>query len=256
VTSLSVTAETTATGFLYKVSFVLRETSSRSGATLTGVSYTLGNGASSDSTVNGTIKIPAGQAYDPGSVNVTDNTGRGASAQLTVNVTFNDDAGQRGTASATASVRTTQLFSLVGFVRDRSTNRNIGGARVNVLDGPDSGKTATASADGYYVFATLQSGTFNINATSSGYTTTTFEVSVSANTQVDLTIPSIVAPPIPSPIPTPSPNGPTCPASSVPSGTTALCNDGAFSQSQNRSGTCSSHSGVKCWICPGALCTP
>jgi Protein of unknown function (DUF3761) len=60
--------------------------------------------------------------------------------------------------------------------------------------------------------------------------------------------------PTPSPTPTPGPNGPTCSASTVPSGTTAVCNDGTFSTSQNRSGTCSSHGGVQCWICPGVLC--
>jgi predicted phage tail protein len=35
---------------------------------------------------------------------------------------------------------------------------------------------------------------------------------------------------------------------------TARCNDGTYSCSQNRSGTGSSHGGVACWICPGALC--
>lgn len=50
------------------------------------------------------------------------------------------------------------------------------------------------------------------------------------------------------------PNGPTCPASQVSAGVTAVCNDRTFSSSQNRSGTCSTHSGVLCWICPGTLC--
>ena len=256
VESLVVTMETTATGFLYKVSYLLRETAGRSSATLTGVSYALSTGGTTDPTLSGTTRIPAGQAYNPGTISVTDNTGRGPSPQLTVNVTFTDDSGQRGSASAVGSVRTIEFFSLVGFIRDRATNRNIGGARVSILDGADSGKTSTANTDGYYVFAALQSGTFNISATAPGYSATTFEVFLSRNNQVDLTIPSTAAPPSPGPIPTPSPNGPTCPASSVPPGTTALCNDGAFSQSQNRSGTCSSHNGVRCWICPGALCTP
>lgn len=35
---------------------------------------------------------------------------------------------------------------------------------------------------------------------------------------------------------------------------TAVCNDGSYSCSQNRQGTCSSHGGVRCWICPGPLC--
>ncbi len=43
--------------------------------------------------------------------------------------------------------------------------------------------------------------------------------------------------------------------SSAPCGRpTARCNDGTYSCSQNRSGTCSSHNGVACWICPGPLC--
>jgi hypothetical protein len=46
-----------------------------------------------------------------------------------------------------------------------------------------------------------------------------------------------------------------CAANTVPSGTTAVCKDGSFSSSQNRSGTCSSHGGVQCWICPGVLCS-
>lgn len=45
-----------------------------------------------------------------------------------------------------------------------------------------------------------------------------------------------------------------CAASTVPTSTTAVCNNGQFSQSQNRSGTCSQNGGVRCWVCPGALC--
>jgi hypothetical protein len=46
-----------------------------------------------------------------------------------------------------------------------------------------------------------------------------------------------------------------CAANTAPAGATAMCKDGTYSQSQNRSGTCSSHGGVSCWICPGALCS-
>lgn len=45
-----------------------------------------------------------------------------------------------------------------------------------------------------------------------------------------------------------------CAAADVPGGATAICRDGWTSQSQNRQGTCSSHGGVSCWVCPGALC--
>ena len=68
--------------------------------------------------------------------------------------------------------------------------------------------------------------------------------------------------PVPSPSPTPSPNPPSgssCSPSSVPSSVscgkpTARCKDGTWSCSKNRSGTCSSHGGVACWVCPGVLC--
>jgi len=71
--------------------------------------------------------------------------------------------------------------------------------------------------------------------------------------------PVVVAAPTPSPSPSPSPTptGNSCTAapSSVSCGTpTALCRDNTWSCSQNRSGTCSSHSGVSCWVCPGRLC--
>jgi hypothetical protein len=35
---------------------------------------------------------------------------------------------------------------------------------------------------------------------------------------------------------------------------TARCNDGTYSCSQTRSGTCSTHQGVSCFVCPGPLC--
>ena len=45
------------------------------------------------------------------------------------------------------------------------------------------------------------------------------------------------------------------PATASCGAATARCNDGTLSCSQNRSGTCSSHGGVSCWICPGRLCS-
>lgn len=37
-------------------------------------------------------------------------------------------------------------------------------------------------------------------------------------------------------------------SSSVPEGATAICNDGTYSYSQSRRGTCSHHGGVKQWL--------
>jgi hypothetical protein len=79
-------------------------------------------------------------------------------------------------------------------------------------------------------------------------------VLTSAPTPTPAPTPPPTPTPTPTPTPVPGPNGPTCTASSVPAGVTAVCDDGSFSSSQHRSGTCSSHQGVKCWICPGILC--
>lgn len=49
-------------------------------------------------------------------------------------------------------------------------------------------------------------------------------------------------------------NSMICSAAGLPGGTTAVCNNGQYSQSQNRSGTCSQNGGVRCWVCPGVLC--
>jgi len=65
----------------------------------------------------------------------------------------------------------------------------------------------------------------------------------------------------PPPSPPPSPPGSNIctvqsPIKAACGTATAICNDNTYSCSQNRRGTCSSHGGVRCWICPGPLCSP
>ena len=43
------------------------------------------------------------------------------------------------------------------------------------------------------------------------------------------------------------PGSPASPPSVWPTGMTAMCKDGSFSESRNRSGTCSRHGGVAYW---------
>lgn len=61
--------------------------------------------------------------------------------------------------------------------------------------------------------------------------------------------PSASPTPTPSPLPTPGtgPLSPTAVAAATAAGATAVCNDGTWSYSQIRSGTCSSHGGVYWW---------
>lgn len=46
----------------------------------------------------------------------------------------------------------------------------------------------------------------------------------------------------------------SCQVGTGPPPATARCKDGLWSCSQHRAGTCSSHGGVACWVCPGPLC--
>jgi hypothetical protein len=104
ISSLSATLETTSTGFLYHVLYQLRETSGRSAANLTGISYALTNGTSTDSSLTGAVNIAAGSSLSVGPISITDNTGDGQSSQMTVNVTFTDDSAHASTATASSSV--------------------------------------------------------------------------------------------------------------------------------------------------------
>lgn len=97
-------------------------------------------------------------------------------------------------------------------------------------------------------------------------TPTPTPVPVATPTPPPVTQPPSTQPPAPAPTPrpptpepTPAPSGATCNGGAVPNNAscgrpTAGCNDNTWSCSQNRSGTCSTHGGVRCWVCPGPLC--
>jgi hypothetical protein len=149
-------------------------------------------------------------------------------------------------------------FTLFGVISQTGSSSAVVSAAVSVLDGANVGKTTTTDGNGYYSLGGLLGGSFTLEAYRSGYSTTDRSVTLTADQRFDFSIPAVASSPVPSPSPTPTPvpgpNGASCPASSVPGGVTAVCNDGTYSSSQNRSGTCSHHGGVLCWICPGPIC--
>jgi hypothetical protein len=126
-----------------------------------------------------------------------------------------------------------------------------------------SSNTVVASVSASGLVAAHASGETDIRAT--------YQI-VTGSTRITIApLPPAPPPPPPSPPPPPPPSPPPGPPS-PPSGSdkcsvsspisascgiaTAVCNDNTYSCSQNRQGTCSSHGGVKCWICPGPLCNP
>jgi Carboxypeptidase regulatory-like domain len=187
ISALTVTVEGAPGGLTYHPSFRLTETGGRSAATITSFTFALDNGGTGSLTGTA-VRIPANGTTDTGILNVTENSGRSAATTMTVTVTFTDDGGRASSSNASASIRAIQLFALTGFVRDRTTGKNLGGATVTVASGPDNGKSTTASVEGYYAFAALQAGTFSVRASAPGYTPFAQDVTLAANLQSDFSI--------------------------------------------------------------------
>jgi len=161
------------------------------------------------------------------------------------------------------------LVDVCGNVREVPGNSAIRGARMDVTEGADAGRRTETDNGGNYCLTGLQPGTFEIRAWKADYDELEQRVTADTSTTLNFSLrKSSAAPPAPAPNPTPGPPSaptPTCGGAPIPAsarcinnGTppvTAVCKDGAFSCSQNRQGTCSSHGGVQCWVCPGKLCS-
>ena len=160
-------------------------------------------------------------------------------------------------------------FSLCGTIRGAS-NAPLSGAEAEIRTGADAGKKTSTDNSGNYCLSAVRSGTFSVRASKADYNVADQNVTVSGNTTLNFTLtptsnptPNPTPPPNPNPNPTPPPD-PTpvnmiCNAAAYPSSAScgtpsAVCNDNTLSCSQNRQGTCSTHNGVKCWLCPGGLC--
>jgi len=155
-------------------------------------------------------------------------------------------------------------FSICGTLREDSGDAVVASATVNVKD---TNNTTTSDGSGHYCLVGLNKGQIYLRATKSGYSIAEQQVNVTGDMTIDISMhnqsPAIPPPATPSPATPPPANG-TCAASTIPSyascinngvpPVSAVCADGAYSCSRNRSGTCSSHGGVKCWVCPGPLC--
>jgi len=159
-------------------------------------------------------------------------------------------------------------FSVCGTVKEDSGSAPVPSAAVSVKD---TNFSSSSDSTGHYCVAGLSSGRFTLRASKSGYDIAEVTVNVNGNMAADVPMHKQSAPnptPAPSPSPSPSPgpnpnpqpgpNGNSCDAAAYPSAScgrpSAVCNDNSLSCSANRSGTCSSHQGVKCWLCPGPLC--
>jgi CarboxypepD_reg-like domain/Protein of unknown function (DUF3761)/Bacterial Ig-like domain (group 2) len=175
-----------------------------------------------------------------------------AAGETDITATYQGSSGKMHLTLIPATV------TLTGTVTDASSGTSLSGIVV-----AGGGKSTTTDASGRYSM-TVSAGGIGLVASGSGYVTMEKILTVTADTRVDFALARAATP---TPTPTPTPISPTCNGAAVPAivdclntqgfqPPTARCNDGAYSCSQNRPGTCSTHSGVACYVCPGPICNP
>jgi Carboxypeptidase regulatory-like domain/Abnormal spindle-like microcephaly-assoc'd, ASPM-SPD-2-Hydin/Protein of unknown function (DUF3761) len=163
---------------------------------------------------------------------------------------------------------TPSTFTLNGTLTDGTSHGILPNITVQIVSGTNVGKSTVTDSGGNYAMSGLSAGTFTLAVSATGYLTTTQQLTLSANARVDLVLQRVGSPnptPTPTPPPTPVPVSPSCNGRAVPAivaclnnqgflPPTAQCVDGAYSCSETRSGTCSTHGGVSCYVCPGPIC--
>jgi carboxypeptidase family protein len=184
ISPLTATVEPTSAGFMYHVSYQLKETSGRSAATLTDVTYTLASGAALDPALASPIKVAAGGSASAGTVNVADTSGRGKSNQVTVRVTFTDDNGRTGTSSASAAVTDVappvpvETFLVSGTVTDAVTGAALAGVHIALTDAAGAARRVDTSSAGEFGFPAVAPGSYQLSAAATGYQTSTQTVAI------------------------------------------------------------------------------
>jgi len=263
--SLTVTGSRNGPGFIYAVRLTAQNTGSAA-ATISSLSLTVSAGtASGTATVApadafSSLSIAAGATATSALMNLHDDEGTaGYANKVSAAVGYSDSVGTN-TATTSADVSalpapppTPPAVTITGTATESGAGV-VSGVNIEIRDGPDARKFTTTDSAGRYTLPGLQPGTVTVRAWKTGYNDTDQRVTLAgASVTINFTIPkSGGGPPPPPPFPSDA-----CPASPAPpAGATARCNNGQWSMSQNRSGTCSQNSGVACWVCPGVLCFP
>jgi len=126
---------------------------------------------------------------------------------------------------------------LSGVVREVAPAEHpLAGARVDIVEGPNTGKSVVSNGSGAYQFTGLASGQASVTATLDGYIVWKSSFDLSADRQEDLWL-----------TPNPPKNSDGAPA-------TARCKDGTWSWSPDQTAACSGNGGIAYFVCPGPFC--
>ena len=197
------------------------------------LTLTVGNSGTGTLSVTG-ITVPGGYALNWTSGAIAP----GGSQQVTVRfaptaaqaydgaLTVNADH-TSGTSTASLSGRgaapAPSLATITGTAAEPGAGA-LGGATIEIRDGPDAKKTTTTDATGTFTLPGLQPGSVTVRASKSGYSDTDQRISLVAGGVITLTftVPKVATPaptpPAPTP-PTPTPPTPTPPAPTPPTPT-------------------------------------
>jgi Carboxypeptidase regulatory-like domain/Putative binding domain, N-terminal len=255
VASISVAAEALRpSGYTYRVTVKLRESGGVS-ATIAAIdlafmreSTTLASLRADRPLPDASSVVPANATVDSRELTATDSDpSHPVSTSVVAKVTFGDSAAATSSTSGTADIPAPAplTFTLLGTISDENSARMVAGGTVQILDGPNAGKTSLTDAGGAYSLSGLISGSFMLRATASGYDPREQGVTIARDMALDLKLRPIsgpTPPPAPPPLPAPSPPDP-CAYTATPNQTGAVVidyNGGNLSATITRTaGTCS-----------------
>jgi hypothetical protein len=110
------------------------------------------------------------------------------SGQTDIRATYQ---GVSGTASLNVTINSqAATYTLQGVVSQSapSTSTPVAGARVEVVDGPNAGRTVQTDGNGFYALTGLATGAFTLRTTHPDYQSTDRPVSVSRDTTLNVTL--------------------------------------------------------------------
>lgn len=178
---MTVVAETGSAGRVYRAVLRLRETAGAA-ATIASVDLTFTNGSTvvfsshHDRPISDTANsCPANGTVDTRELRATDaDLSHAQATTMAAKVSFSDGSSFTGSATASADVPPAspppaQTYTLTGVIHDSGDDKGIEGSRVEVVTGPDNGKSAVTDGSGTYVLNGLAAGSFRVRASANGY---------------------------------------------------------------------------------------
>jgi hypothetical protein len=222
VVSMAVASETRVSGArVYRVTVKLRE-SGGAAATLSSIDLTFMNG--STMVTSSHIDRPVSDAANVLAANSTIDTREllttdedrshphATSVVAKVNYTYGAALTKSADGTAAVPLSVAPTFSLAGAITEETAAAwPVPQVAVQVVDGPNAGKSSSTDGGGNYMLTDLTPGSFTVRATANGYIAADSGVTVAADTRLDLKLtrtPVSAPPPPPAPTPTPPPPSP------------------------------------------------